>query len=143
MYTCIVMNFCFGSLWCNRGTDIKVVLTTTGNIEGSILFLFYDNFLWSTNFTYYRALWNKSGNGLSLNIASCLLLLTSFLDLVVLFLISLGALTYTLYKCSTKFTKTKNKKQKNNCYFEPLHCLVCQILHQSCPDKRSQENMPF
>ena len=30
-----------------------LALTTTANTEGSILFLFYDNFLWPTNFTYY------------------------------------------------------------------------------------------
>ena len=64
----------------------------------------------------------------------------SFLSLtfdffLLLFGVSLGV--HTFYKYSTK-----NLEAKTICFFEPLHCLVCQILHQS-PDKRSQENMPF
>ena len=35
--------------------DLSVALSTTANIEGSISFPFYGNFLWPTNFTYYRA----------------------------------------------------------------------------------------
>ena len=40
------------------------------------------------------------------------------------------------------FNSTKNSEAKVICFFELLHCLVCQILHQS-PDKGSQKNMPF
>ena len=40
-------------------TAVLVAFTTTDDIEGSILFLFYDNLLWPTNFAYYRALWKK------------------------------------------------------------------------------------
>ena len=100
--------------------------------------LFYDNFLWPTNFAYYRALWKK--------ILKWLVFKYSFLSLTIdltfgfgvvtnVFGVNIGARTF--YKCSTK-----NLEAKPVCFFELLHCLVCWIQHQR-PDKGSQENMPF